>query len=105
MSRPLETVQQWVQAVVTHPDGVEGGVESDEAQALIRLPRGELEAVIRRSRNLTAAERISILPGVLFSATGRYKNYIRINCAHVWTKTHDRALQTLGRLCERQAQG
>jgi DNA-binding transcriptional MocR family regulator len=47
-------------------------------------------------------ERISILPGVLFSATGRYKNYIRINCAHVWTETHDRALLTLGRLCERQ---
>jgi DNA-binding transcriptional MocR family regulator len=43
------------------------------------------------------------LPGVLFSATGQYKNYIRINCAHVWTKNHDRALLTLGRLCERQA--
>jgi len=49
------------------------------------------------------AERISILPGVIFSATGRYKNYIRINCGHVWTRTHDRALLTLGRLCDRQA--
>jgi DNA-binding transcriptional MocR family regulator len=48
-------------------------------------------------------ERISILPGVLFSATGQYKNCIRINCGHVWAKTHDRALLTLGRLCERQA--
>jgi len=47
-------------------------------------------------------ERISILPGVLFSATGQYKNYIRINGGPVWTKTHDRALLTLGRLCERQ---
>jgi DNA-binding transcriptional MocR family regulator len=47
-------------------------------------------------------ERISILPGVLFSATGRYKNCIRVNVGHVWTKTHDRALLTLGRLCERQ---
>jgi DNA-binding transcriptional MocR family regulator len=47
-------------------------------------------------------ERISILPGGLFSATGRYKNYIRINCGHVWTKSHDRALLTLGRLCERE---
>jgi hypothetical protein len=67
MSRPLETVQQWFQAVVTHPDGVEGGVESDEAQALIRLPRGELEAVIRRSRNLTAAERISIYANAYYA--------------------------------------
>jgi DNA-binding transcriptional MocR family regulator len=47
------------------------------------------------------AEHISILPGVLFSATGQYRNYIRINCGHVWTATHDRALLTLGRLCER----
>ena len=47
-------------------------------------------------------ERISILPGTLFSATGRYKNYIRINCGHIWTKNYDAALLTLGRLCERQ---
>lgn len=31
-------------------------------------------------------ERISILPGVLFSATGWYKSCIRINCGRVWTK-------------------
>jgi DNA-binding transcriptional MocR family regulator len=47
-------------------------------------------------------ERISILPGVLFSATGQYKNYIRINGGRAWTKAHDRALLTLGRLCERE---
>jgi len=67
VSRSLDTVQQWFQAVVTHPDGVEGGVESEEAQALIRLPRGELEAVIRRSRNLTAAERIGIYANAYYS--------------------------------------
>jgi hypothetical protein len=65
--RTLGTVQQWFQAVVTHPDGVEGGVASEEAQALIRLPRGELEAVIRRSRNLTAAERISIYANAYYA--------------------------------------
>jgi hypothetical protein len=63
----LGTVQQWFQAVVTHPDGVEGGVASEEAQALIRLPRGELEAVICRSRNLTAAERIGIYANAYYS--------------------------------------
>ena len=47
------------------------------------------------------AERISVLPGAIFSATGRYKNYIRINCGHRWSEAHDRALLTLGRLCER----
>lgn len=65
--RTLGTVQQWFQAVVTHPDGVEGGVASEEAQALIRLPRGEIEAVICRSRNLTAAERIGIYANAYYS--------------------------------------
>ncbi len=55
-----------------------------------------------RLHRAALAERISILPGILFSATGRYKNYIRINCGHVWTEAHDRALLTLGRLCDRQ---
>ncbi len=65
--RTLGTVQEWFQAVVTHPDGVEGGVQSEEAQALIRLPRGELEAVICRSRNLTASERIGIYANAYYA--------------------------------------
>lgn len=47
------------------------------------------------------AQHISILPGTIFSATGRFKNCIRINCGHAWSEAHDRALLTLGRLCER----
>ena len=47
------------------------------------------------------AKHISILPGTIFSATGRFKNCIRINCGHTWSEAHDRALLTLGRLCER----
>ena len=63
----LDVVQRWFQAVVTHPGGVEGGVDSEEAQRLIRLNRGELEAVIRRSRNLTAAERMAIYANAYYS--------------------------------------
>ena len=48
-------------------------------------------------------EHISILPGTIFSPTGRFRNYIRINCGQTWTETHDRAILTLGRLCERLA--
>ena len=51
--------------------------------------------------NAALAEGISILPGTIFSATGRYKNYIRLNSAHSTSEMHDRALLTLGRLCER----
>jgi hypothetical protein len=57
---PLDTVQRWFQAVVTHPAGVAEGAAAEEAQGLIRLDRDALEAVVRRSRNLTAEERLSI---------------------------------------------
>jgi hypothetical protein len=59
-SRPLDVVQRWFQAVVTHPGGVEGGAASGEAQRLIHLNHGDLEAVIGRSRRLGAAERLAI---------------------------------------------
>ncbi|HEV2853079.1 MAG TPA: DNA-binding domain-containing protein [Thermoanaerobaculia bacterium] len=65
--RSLDVVQRWFQAVVSHPGGIEGGAASPEAQELIRLNRGELEAVVRRSRNLTAAERLSIYANAYYS--------------------------------------
>ena len=46
-------------------------------------------------------EHISILPGPLFSATGLYQNHIRINSGNGWSPEHERALITLGRLCDR----
>lgn len=65
--RSLDVVQRWFQAVVTHPGGVEGGVGSEAAQDLIRLNHGELEAVVGRSRNLTAAERMSIYASAYYA--------------------------------------
>jgi DNA-binding transcriptional MocR family regulator len=44
---------------------------------------------------------ISILPGAVFSATNRFKHHIRINCGHTWSEAYDRALLTLGRLCDK----
>jgi len=41
---------------------------------------------------------ISISPGVVFSATGKYRNYVRINCGLLWTPDVERAVATLGRL-------
>jgi DNA-binding transcriptional MocR family regulator len=42
---------------------------------------------------------ISIMPGMIFSATGKYKNHIRLNCGLPWSDALDKALLTLGRLC------
>ena len=54
----LDVVQQWFQAVISHPGGVAEGVGSEEAKR--RLPVGEVGAVIAPSRNLTPEERLGI---------------------------------------------
>jgi DNA-binding transcriptional MocR family regulator len=46
-------------------------------------------------------QHISILPGTIFSATGQYRNHIRINCGISWSDVYDKALLTVGKLCER----
>jgi DNA-binding transcriptional MocR family regulator len=43
-------------------------------------------------------EGIGVLPGPLFSAAGRYRNFIRLNCAVPWTPPVADAIRTLGRL-------
>ncbi|HWO40314.1 MAG TPA: PLP-dependent aminotransferase family protein [Candidatus Eisenbacteria bacterium] len=43
-------------------------------------------------------EKISIIPGCLFSAKKRYQNFIRLSCGHPWSDRLEQALITLGRL-------
>jgi DNA-binding transcriptional MocR family regulator len=47
-------------------------------------------------------EGISISPGPIFSASGKFRNYIRLNCGILWSEEVDRAILKLGRLCEAQ---
>ena len=56
----LDVVQSWFQAVISHPDGVASGISADEAQRLIGLGRDELERIVRRSKTMTASERVGI---------------------------------------------
>ena len=41
---------------------------------------------------------ISICPGTVFSATGKYRNCVRINCGLLWTPQVEQAIPTLARL-------
>lgn len=43
-------------------------------------------------------EKISIVPGTIFSAKKQFRNFIRLNCAHAWTEKSEQALFVLGRL-------
>jgi DNA-binding transcriptional MocR family regulator len=65
----------------------------------------ELPAKIEAMKLWRAAlgEHIGILPGPVFSAAGRYKNHIRLNAGIVPSDARNRALATLGRLCQHRA--
>lgn len=41
---------------------------------------------------------VSICPGVVFSATGKYRNCLRINCGLLWTPAVEQAIPTLAKL-------
>jgi DNA-binding transcriptional MocR family regulator len=45
------------------------------------------------------AHGISIVPGAIFSASGRFRNHIRVSCGQRWSEAMERAFVTLGRLC------
>lgn len=66
-SHNLDTVQRWFQTVMSHPEGVASGIDAAEAQKLIGLQRSELEKVIRRSKNLTAEERLGIYANAYYA--------------------------------------
>lgn len=44
------------------------------------------------------ADGIAFMPGPLFSATGKYSNFLRINCGNAWCPQIDHAIKRLGQL-------
>lgn len=48
--------------------------------------------------NRALQQDIGITPGILFSATRRFKNYLRINCGSPWDETNQTGMETLGKI-------
>jgi DNA-binding transcriptional MocR family regulator len=46
---------------------------------------------------------ISIVPGPVFSAKGKFKNFIRLNCGNPWSKAIERAVAQLGKFAREMA--
>jgi len=63
----------------------------------VELPDKVDSLVLHR---LALEKNISIAPGPLFSASGKYQNCIRLTCALPWDEKLERALVTLGGLAE-----
>ena len=58
--RDLRTLEHWLQAVVTNPAGVSGGLASAEARQHIDVSGEQIEEVLTRSHSLPAAARLAI---------------------------------------------
>jgi hypothetical protein len=63
----LARVQRWMQAVISHPGGVEAGVESDAAQEHLSLPHEAIEQIISPSERMSGAERLAIYAHAYFA--------------------------------------
>lgn len=63
----------------------------------IELPRG-IDALELLDRAL--AENISLTPGMMFSATRKFRNFIRVNCGHPWDQRIEDAVVRLGELID-----
>ena len=51
-----------------------------------------------RLHELALREKVAIAPGPIFSASGKYRNCIRLNGEAAWSDRIERAIETLGRL-------
>jgi DNA-binding transcriptional MocR family regulator len=63
----------------------------------VELPRG-IDALELLDRAL--AENISLTPGMMFSATRKFRNFIRVNCGHPWGQRIEDAVVRLGELVD-----
>ncbi|MCA9075134.1 MAG: putative DNA-binding domain-containing protein [Planctomycetaceae bacterium] len=56
----LDRLQRWMQSVITHPEGVSAGIESETAREQFDIDVDEIETVISRSKALNSIERLHV---------------------------------------------
>ena len=92
-------VQQHSQAVARYfPEGTKISRPAGGYVLWVELP-GSIDSL--KLYRAAAAQKISIVPGVIFSANGQFRNFIRLSCGNPMSDSIERALVTLGKLCER----
>lgn len=63
----LPVIQQWMQAVITHADGVARGISDDEARSWVDVGPEEVESVITPSRKRTSVQRLEVYANAYFA--------------------------------------
>jgi DNA-binding transcriptional MocR family regulator len=96
-----ENVQSMSEAVLRYfPEGTKVTRPAGGVVVWVELPQSVDGAELFRT---AMASRIGTLPGMVFSATGDFRNYLRLNCGLPWTTTVQRAVQQLGKLAGQRA--
>ena len=93
-------VQRYGQGVVKHfPEGTKISRPAGGYVLWVELPPPVDALKLYRA---ALAENISIVPGLIFSASGQFRNFIRLSCGHPWSESIERAFVTLGKLSRQQ---
>lgn len=96
-----EQVRLMTEVIVqTFPDGTKVTRPQGGHVLWVEMP-AKIDSMDLFHRALAA--RISIAPGILFSAKQKYRNCMRLNCGTPWGKPVEDALKTLGMLVTKQA--
>lgn len=67
-SKPaLDTIQRWMQSVITYPGGASAGIASEGAQAAIPVDEDAVETVIQRSKALSSVERLEVYANAYYA--------------------------------------
>ncbi|HEV7867787.1 MAG TPA: PLP-dependent aminotransferase family protein, partial [Chthoniobacteraceae bacterium] len=85
-------------------------VEAFPAEIKLTRPSGGFVLWVELPQSVSAlklheralAEKISIAPGPMFSATQSFQNFIRLNCGHSWSPEIERAVGILGGLVKKR---
>lgn len=77
------------------PEGTKITTPTGGCLIWVEFPKG-VDALILYEKALK--HKISLIPGPLFSATGKYENCIRINTGTLWNANIELALEKIGKL-------
>jgi Putative DNA-binding domain len=65
--RQLAQIQRWMQAVITNPEGVVAGIESDDARREVDVTADRVGEVVQPSKNCTSVERLEIYANAYYA--------------------------------------
>jgi DNA-binding transcriptional MocR family regulator len=92
--RFAEQVERMTEAIaLAFPPGTRISRPRGGCVLWVEMPHG-ISSLDLHERAL--AERISVAPGPIFSAKGRFESCVRVSCGFPWSDRLDRAVQTLG---------